>query len=124
MRGCRSALSLFTKLLAAYQLGEADEFLEHHSDGTQRRQISLENCIIRISAEGGFKTVTLSSTILSEDETSEMVTKCIIYTFKEVRSMLTAWREITKREYPGRQNLLDMIPSPCQLSIENIAKVG
>ena len=38
--------------------------------------------------------------------------------------MLTAWREITKREYPGRQDLLDMIPSPCQLSIANISKGG
>ena len=53
-----------------------------------------------------------------------MVTKCIIRTFKEGRSMLTAWREITKREYPGRQDLLDIITSPCQLSIANISKGG
>ena len=38
--------------------------------------------------------------------------------------MLTAWREITKWEYPGRQDLLDMIPSPCQLSIAKIAAGG
>ena len=38
--------------------------------------------------------------------------------------MLTDWREITKRNYSGRQYLLDMIPSPCQLSISNIAKGG
>ena len=38
--------------------------------------------------------------------------------------MLTAWSEITKREYPGRQDLLDMILSPCHLSISNISKGG
>ena len=97
MRGCRSALSFFTKLLAAYQLVKADKFSEYSSNGTQRRQISFQNCIIMIAIEVGFKTVTLSYTILSKDETSEMVTECIIRTFKEGCSMLTAWREITKR---------------------------
>ena len=38
--------------------------------------------------------------------------------------MLTGCREITKREYLGRQDLLDIIPSPCQLLIEKIAKGG
>ena len=38
--------------------------------------------------------------------------------------MLTAWREITKQEYPGRQNLLDIIPSTFQMSIVNIYKGG
>ena len=68
--------------------------------------------------------MTLSSAILSEDETLEMVTDCIIQDFKEGRSMLIAWHEITKRGYPVRQDLLDMIPSPCQLSISNISKDG
>ena len=38
--------------------------------------------------------------------------------------MLIAWREITKQEYLGRQDFLDMIPSPCKLFIENIANGG
>ena len=38
--------------------------------------------------------------------------------------MITAWHERTKREYPGRQDLLDMILSPCHLSISNISKGG
>ena len=66
----------------------------------------------------------LSSAILSEDETSEMVTKCIMRTFNEGCRMLTSWREITKREYPGRQDLFDMIPSPCRLFISKISKCG
>ena len=98
--------------------------MEHHSNGTQRRQISLQKYIIRITTEGGFKTVTFSSEILSEYEISEMVTKCITRTFKEDRSMLTVWPEITKRDYPGQQYLLDMIAIPCQLSIAKINKGG
>ena len=38
--------------------------------------------------------------------------------------MLTAWRETTKREYPGQKDLLEMITSPCQLLMERIAKGG
>ena len=49
VRGCRSEISLITKLLVAYQLGKTDKFLEHHYDGTQRRQVSLKNCIISIA---------------------------------------------------------------------------
>ena len=38
--------------------------------------------------------------------------------------MLTAWREITKREYLCGQDLLDMIPIPCHMPISNITKGG
>ena len=38
--------------------------------------------------------------------------------------MLTAWREITKWDYPVWHDLLDMIPSPCKLPIANISKGG
>ena len=68
--------------------------------------------------------MTFSSAILSEDETLDMVTEFIIHTFKEGCIMLTDWREITKREYPGRQDLIDIIPSPCRLPITKIAKGG
>ena len=124
VRGHISALSFFTQLFVAYQLRKADKFLEHHYDCTQRSQFSLKNFIIRIATEGGFKKLIFSSAILSEDETSEMVTKCIIQTFKEGRSMHTAWREITKRKYSHWQEFLDMIPSPCQLPIAKISKGG
>ena len=66
--------------------------------------------------------MTLSYASLSDDETLEMVTKCIIRNLEEGHSMLTAWREITKREYFGQQELLDMIPSTFKLLIANIAQ--
>ena len=124
MRSCRSELTYFTKLCATYQLGHAETFLEHHSDGTARHQTSMQNSIMRISSEGGFKNVTLSSAILSVDETSEMVTEAILRTFKEGRGILETWREVTAREYPGRQDLLDQIPKAAELTIAKLAKGG
>ena len=38
--------------------------------------------------------------------------------------MLTAWREMTKRDYPTRKYLLDMITSHCKPLISKIAKGG
>ena len=38
--------------------------------------------------------------------------------------MLTTWREIIKRAYPGQQYLLDIISSPFQLSIEKLSNGG
>lgn len=124
MRGCRSELAFFTKLCATYELGWADTYLEHHSDGTQRRQISMQNSIIRIAVEGGFRSVTLSSAILSEDETSEVLTDAILRTFREGRGILKVWREVTAREYPNRQDLLDLIPKPHQLTLSKLANGG
>ena len=86
-----SVLSYMTKMLVSYQLGIVEAYLEHHSDGTQQRQISLNNSIVRIAIEGGFKCVTLNSAILSEDETSEVLTQAIICTVKECQGMIKTW---------------------------------
>ena len=75
IRGTRSTLAYITKLLAAHNLGHAELYKEHHSDGTGRRQVQLQNCIIRIPTADGYKTITLSSAILSVDETSEEITE-------------------------------------------------
>ena len=124
VRGCRNTLSYFTKLIAAYQLGKADTYIEHHSDGTQRHQILMQNSIIQIASEGGYKTGTLSSSILAEDETGEMITEAILRTFKEGRVILDTWRAVTFREFPGRQDLLDLIPKAYQLTLGKLAKGG
>ena len=124
VQGCRSTLSYFTKLMAAYQLGHADKYVEHHSDGTQRRQISMQNSIIRIASDGGFKSVTLSSAILSEDDTGGMITEAILRTFKEGRAIIDVWRAITLREFPGRQDLMDILPMDSQLTLAKLAMGG
>ena len=45
VRGCRIEVSFFTNLLAAYRMGKDNKYLEHHSDRTQRRQISLKTVL-------------------------------------------------------------------------------
>jgi len=70
-------------MMAAFLIAGAETIKEHHSDGTSRRQISLQNCILRKPTPDGFMTITLSSAILAEDETAEMVTESIIKTLQE-----------------------------------------
>ena len=63
IRGTRSTLAYTTKPLTVHNLGHAVLYKEHHSDGTGRRQIQLQNFIIRIPTADGYKTITLSSAV-------------------------------------------------------------
>ena len=124
VRECRSVMAYLTKMLAAYQLAKVDIYFEHHSDGTSRRQITINNIIIRIATEGGFRNITLNSAILSEDETSEVLTATIVRTFREGQQFLVTWREVTMREYPERPDLLQSLPHPSELSLAKLARGG
>ncbi len=77
-----------TKTLAAYQIGNAATFSQLFSDGTSRRQTSIQNVIIGILTDGGYKTVTLSTSILAENETSEYLVSSILTCFKESGQLL------------------------------------
>ena len=59
MRDCRSVLGVTTKTLAAHQLAISAKWLQHHSDGTALRQTQLENAVVRVAREGGYKCITL-----------------------------------------------------------------
>ena len=75
----RTTWSYLSKLLAANKLGLATTFLQHHSDGTKRRQTNMENVVIRIPfGEDGYENVVLDSCILPVDETAEMSTDAIL----------------------------------------------
>ena len=124
VRGCRGTLSYLTKLLASDELARAPKYIEQHSDGTSRRQISIQNNIIRIAVEGGYKNVTLDSACLSVDETSEMIADSILRSFSSGRVMLQEWRDVTAQLYPGCNDLLDRIPQPILLTIAKLAQSG
>ena len=70
---CRSGLAYSTKLLADFQLARATEHLCHHSDGTKRSQIDIQNSILRIAWKSGYKNTILDSAIMSEDETAGLL---------------------------------------------------
>ena len=55
LRGSRSALSFYTKLLEAYQMGKVDKLLENHYDYTQRCQISLQKIYYQDFYKGWFQ---------------------------------------------------------------------
>ena len=54
VRRGRSELAYSTKLLAAYQIAKSTELIAHHSDGTKRRQIDIQNSVLWIAKNGGF----------------------------------------------------------------------
>ena len=124
MRSCRSVLLHVTKTLASYQIGKANSYEQLFSDGTSRRQTSIQNVIIRFLLDGGFKTITLSTSIIAEDETSETLSKSIMQTFKESGALLDAWRDVTIQMYPAWVDLLDMIPKRSDLTLSKLAKQG
>jgi len=94
VREWRSVLVVVTKTLAAYLLGRADSYEQLFTDGTSRRQTAIQNAVVGILTEGGFKMVTLSSGILAENETAECLTGSIVRTFKEGGNLLEGWRKV------------------------------
>ncbi len=73
---------MVTKTLAAYLLGRADSYKQLFTDGTTQRQTAIQNAVVGILMDGGFKMVTLSSGILVENETAKCLSGSIIRTFK------------------------------------------
>ena len=124
MRDCRSILAVTTKTLAAHQLSLAPTYLQHHSDGTALRQTQLENVVVRIAREGGYKCITLTNCILPEDGCSDTIVTAISQAFREGRVHLKDWRETTKQLYPNRQDLLDQIALPSDLTLAKLADGG
>ena len=126
VRHCRSVLAYLTKMLAAYQLALVDKYLEHHSDGFHRRQTAMNNSVVRIAVEGGYRNITLNTAILLEDESSAVLTQAtmIVRTFREgqVILKLKTWHEVTAREYPHRHTLIAKHPSPSELSLAKLAQ--
>lgn len=125
IRYSRGTLSFLTKLLGANKIGHAKSLVEFHADGTKRRQVDIQNAILRIAKEdGGYENVVLDSAILSEDETAEMTTDAILRSFQNGRRMLAAWRKVTAREFPNRPDLLALISDPSELTIAKLANGG
>ena len=124
LRQCRSSLAYFTKLGAAFVLALEEVWLEWHGDGTKRRQIDIQNSVVRIAKNGGFITVCLDLAVIPEDETAVLLSEAMLRTFREARARLAAWRRLTEREYPDRPDLLEMIPKPADLSETKLARGG
>ena len=74
--------------------------------------------------DGGFKTITLSTSIIAEDETAESLSISIMQTFKESGKLLDAWQDVTVEMNPAWVDLLDMTPKGSDLTLSKLAKQG
>jgi hypothetical protein len=117
----RSVLVVVTKTLAAYRLGRADSYEQLFTDDTSRRQTAIQNAVVGILTDGGFKMVNLLSGILAENETAKCLTGSIIRLFKEAGQLLDDWRIVLERLYPSCQDLLNMIPQLQALTLAKLA---
>ena len=71
VRQCRVVVQNLNEMLAAYRLGNADQWVELFTDGTTRRQITFQNLVIGLHNGDKFEQVIASSCIFLENETSE-----------------------------------------------------
>ena len=124
IRDCQSVNLHLTKTLSAYTLAKLKEYSELFTDGTSRRQTSIQNLIIGFLEDGGFKTVTLSTSIIAEDDTAVSHNKSIVRTFTEGRELLVKWRETTKWMFLGRDDILALIPRALDLNLTKLGKNG
>jgi hypothetical protein len=94
VREWHSVLVVVTKTLAAYQLGRADSYAQLLTEGTSWRQAAIQNAVVGIPTNGGYRMVTVSSGILAENKTAECLTGSIVRTFKEGGNLLEGWRKV------------------------------
>ncbi len=124
VREWRSVLVVVTKTLAAYQLRKADSYEQLLTDGTSLRQTAIQNAVVGILTDGGFKMVTLLSGILAENKTVECPTGSVVRTFKEGGKLLEGWRTVLTWLYPHCQDLINMIPQSNEFTLTKLAKNG
>ena len=84
------------------------------TDGTSRRQIALQNLVIGLLDDNVLKPLILSSSIISEDETSENQAKEILLKVKSCGERLDQWASVLQREFPYSK---DKIPSSKEMNI-------
>lgn len=84
VRYCRTILAQVSQTLAAYNIAVADTIEQSHTDGTSVRQTAMQNFVVRATKDGVEKKITLSSCILSENETAESIASAILQEFQHV----------------------------------------
>ena len=112
-----SVTTTVTKTLAAYQLGHAKNWRQPHTDETSRRQVSIVNVVISIiNNDNQLRTICMSGSIISKDDTADEQSRAIISAFSDCGRLLKEWRDITAVMYPGEDNLLAANPNSDDMS--------
>ncbi len=85
----RTTLWLVTKTLAAYQLGNAKDWKQLHTDETSRCQTSLVNVVMSyLKEDDEFRTICLNSAIIAENGMASSQSRAIIGSFQESATLL------------------------------------
>ncbi len=74
VQDCQSILVAGKKIVATYQLANTNDHKQLFTDGTSRCQTVIQNVVVGIHSNGGYKIITLSYGILPENKTSKLVT--------------------------------------------------
>ena len=87
---CRSVLGYITTTLATFQLAQEKSWKQLFTDGTTRRGLDIENLVIGVMTDGGFKCITVSNSVMpeAEDQSAVSCKYSILHTFKEGRRLL------------------------------------
>ena len=84
IKNIQKVLSLITKSLAAYSLGNAKVWKQLHTDETEQRRTSLVNVVITLlDNDDNLKNICLSGSIIAEDKSSEEQSQSVISYFDE-----------------------------------------
>ena len=115
---CCTNLRILGETLTAYRLAKADVWQQLFTDGTNRRQIALQNLIISIKEDDELRPLVLSSAIILEGESSEQQCNAILEVIQRSGDRLKRWAEVIEKMYPDYDH---DIPVANQL---NIGKLG
>ena len=98
----QTVLSLITKSLAVYSLGNAKVWKQLHMDETERRRTSLVNVVMKLlDNDDNLKTICLSGSIIAEDKSSEEQSSSVISYFDKAGRLLNGCRDKTAEMYPN-----------------------
>ena len=100
IRECRVVIQIMGETLTARRLASAEKWDQLFTDGTSRRQIALQNLVVGLLDDEVMKPLILSSSIISENETSEKQVEAIISKLKTSGERLDQWATVLQREYP------------------------
>ena len=111
-----------TLTLAAKQIASASKILASHGDGTKRRGISIENNVLRILEEVGYKHVCQNSSIICKDGTGKGICAGTANAFVDGAELLAGWRRVAKRMFPKDHSLEEEFPHPRKLHLGRLAQ--
>ena len=89
-----------TKTLATLWIAKAEAYEQLLSNRTSSQQTAIQNVVVGFLHNSGFGSVTLSASMIAEDETA----------FKESGNLLEMWQDITAEMYPTHFVVMDCIP--------------